>query len=349
MTSPDGITWTSRSSAGDKSWVTVVYGNGLFLAVASTQGYTMTSPDGITWTLHSGHFISFYDVAFGDGLFLAVGDNSGSPHGVGAFWSTDGITWDNAVGEDLEKMQWRTIAFGSGGFVGGGYSPVTPYTGAYSLMRVPTVGSYRLEKLCDADPQNVLVDDVSLDAAKTYDGVPATVITGLGHLEGFSVRALADGVVVDFDDVVTGEQVTLDTAASVVHIGLPFNSDLETLALDNGGGLIGRKVKVANVTVRFLRSREVWVGPDYAGRALMEWVTDVDYPTNEYDRDNPTDTYVISKDPVLTTWAIDLYTGDKTFEPSQQWGNQGRGFIRAESPGRVEILSIVPSLVIGET
>jgi hypothetical protein len=34
MTSPDGITWTSRQSAANNSWESVCHGNGLFVAVA---------------------------------------------------------------------------------------------------------------------------------------------------------------------------------------------------------------------------------------------------------------------------------------------------------------------------
>ena len=55
MTSPDGITWTIRTSAADISWSSVTYGNGLFVAVASSSivagDRVMTSPDGITWTI----------------------------------------------------------------------------------------------------------------------------------------------------------------------------------------------------------------------------------------------------------------------------------------------------------
>jgi hypothetical protein len=38
MTSPDGISWTARSSAADNSWVSVCWSKemGLFVAVAST-------------------------------------------------------------------------------------------------------------------------------------------------------------------------------------------------------------------------------------------------------------------------------------------------------------------------
>jgi hypothetical protein len=52
MTSPDGITWTSRTSAADNQWYSVAYGNGLWVAVSITGSgnRVMTSPDGITWT-----------------------------------------------------------------------------------------------------------------------------------------------------------------------------------------------------------------------------------------------------------------------------------------------------------
>src|SRR5690606_5527398 len=45
MTSPDGITWTSRSAPEANVWYSVTYGNGLFVAV-STSGTNrvMTSP-----------------------------------------------------------------------------------------------------------------------------------------------------------------------------------------------------------------------------------------------------------------------------------------------------------------
>jgi ElaB/YqjD/DUF883 family membrane-anchored ribosome-binding protein len=54
MTSPDGVTWTARSSAADNNWLSVCWSAevGLFVAVAlsGTRNRVMTSPDGITWT-----------------------------------------------------------------------------------------------------------------------------------------------------------------------------------------------------------------------------------------------------------------------------------------------------------
>jgi hypothetical protein len=75
MTSPDGITWTSRTSAADNDWYGVTYGNGVFVAVSDsgTGNRVMTSPDGITWTSRtSAADNSWHSVAYGGGLFVAV-------------------------------------------------------------------------------------------------------------------------------------------------------------------------------------------------------------------------------------------------------------------------------------
>ena len=78
MTSPDGITWTSRTPAADNDWQSVTYGNGLFVAVSNNlvgniSNQVMTSPDGITWTARTSAANNYWiSVAYGNGLFVAV-------------------------------------------------------------------------------------------------------------------------------------------------------------------------------------------------------------------------------------------------------------------------------------
>jgi hypothetical protein len=76
MTSPDGITWTARtSSPTNNNWRSVTYGNGLFVAVAgSVSGNgVMTSPDGITWTARTSPTDNIWrSVAYENGVFVAV-------------------------------------------------------------------------------------------------------------------------------------------------------------------------------------------------------------------------------------------------------------------------------------
>jgi hypothetical protein len=49
LTSPDGVTWTQRTSPTSNSLYGWTYGNGTFVAVGR-WGTILTSPDGVTWT-----------------------------------------------------------------------------------------------------------------------------------------------------------------------------------------------------------------------------------------------------------------------------------------------------------
>jgi hypothetical protein len=92
-----------------------------------------------------------------------------------------------------------------------------------------------------------------VDCGLTYNGAPATVISGLSHLEGKSVAVLADGCVLTPKTVTSG-QITLSDSASIVTVGLPYVSDVETLRLEipsQSGTMQGRRIAIPEVTVRF--------------------------------------------------------------------------------------------------
>src|SRR3546814_17498757 len=65
----------------------------------------------------------------------------------------------------------------------------------------------------------------------TCDGVAATTITGLDHLEGETVKILADGAVVA-DKTVSSGSITLVAAASVVQVGLGYTHRGKTLKIE---------------------------------------------------------------------------------------------------------------------
>lgn len=87
MTSPDGISWTPRTSASDSDWQAVTFGNNLFVAVGTNA--VMTSPDGTTWTSRTAVNGSWDSVAGCGGMFVAVSSVT-SPYVMS---SSDGITW----------------------------------------------------------------------------------------------------------------------------------------------------------------------------------------------------------------------------------------------------------------
>jgi len=115
MTSPDGITWTSRTASIASSWEAITFGNGLFVAVASASAgnQVMTSPDGINWTTRSSSAnAGLFAIAFGNNTFVAVSQQSG---GVQAITSPDGITWTNRT--VAAANTWQSITYGNGLFV----------------------------------------------------------------------------------------------------------------------------------------------------------------------------------------------------------------------------------------
>lgn len=102
-----------------------------------------------------------------------------------------------------------------------------------------------------------------LDCALRYEGAPATVISGLDHLEGETVGILADGKVQPPQEVTDGK-ITLNAAASVVLVGLPFRARGQTLGIDldlADGSTAGRAKKVGEITLKVIGSVGGRAGP----------------------------------------------------------------------------------------
>ena len=133
MTSPDGITWTSRTSAANNSWINVTWGGPagyqLFVAVAysGSGNRVMTSADGITWTLRtSAANNSWYGVTWGgpagSQLFVAV---AATGTGNRVMTSPDGITWTSRT--SAADNGWTSVTWG--GPVGYGVFVAVAYSG----------------------------------------------------------------------------------------------------------------------------------------------------------------------------------------------------------------------------
>ena len=102
-------------SSTNNDWRAVCYGNGLFVAVASSGSgnRVMTSPDGINWTIRtSAANNEWRGVCFGDGLFVAVA-TTGSGNRV--MTSPDGINW--TIRTSAADLEWRSVCYGEGLFV----------------------------------------------------------------------------------------------------------------------------------------------------------------------------------------------------------------------------------------
>lgn len=99
-----------------------------------------------------------------------------------------------------------------------------------------------------------IADAFFVDCGLTYDGVPADEISGLDHLEGETVQVLADGSSHP-DCVVTGGAITLQREASIVHVGLGYESKLTTMRVEAGaeqGTAQGRVKRISKIVFRLL-------------------------------------------------------------------------------------------------
>lgn len=178
-------------------------------------------------------------------------------------------------------------------------------------------------------------DAFFVDCGLTYSGAAATVISGLDHLKGQSVVALANGNVVQNLVVSNTGTVTLPNAATKAHIGLPMTAALQTLDLDLGavkgiGTVQGRKKSFDEVTLRVQDTRGIFLGPRDAAR------------------DDPT-ALVEYKQRSTEAWneAIGLYTGDIHITPHWDWSDGGNVWVKQFDPLPMTILALMPNVTIG--
>jgi hypothetical protein len=171
---------------------------------------------------------------------------------------------------------------------------------------------------------DTIEDAFCVDCGITYDGTATTTIAGLDHIEGETVSILGDGNVMP-QKVVSGGQVTLPNAASKVHVGLPYDCDVETLRpTADGATLLPLMKNINEVAVQVENSRGLWVGRDADNLVEYKQRTTEDYGE-----------------------AIAWYTGLIHILPYAGWDDYGTLFIRQSDPLPVTILSIVPDLVVG--
>ena len=199
---------------------------------------------------------------------------------------------------------------------------ITAYTSA-------TVVSVRPNKTVPVVMQATAITDW----AKAVDE-----IRGLWHLESESVSVFADGFVVANPNntaydvrTVSNGALTLDKPYAVIHIGLPYTSDVETLNIDTAQGeTISDKNKlVSKVTLFVEDSRGVWVGPKPPPDEATDFLgglTEVKVRNDEgYD------------DPV------ELRTGTIDVNIQSEWNNNGRIFVRQTDPLPLSVLAIAPA------
>lgn len=170
-------------------------------------------------------------------------------------------------------------------------------------------------------------DAFFVDCGATYSGAAASRISGLGHLEGKTVSILADGAVHP-PRVVNAGAITLDVAASKVHIGLPITADLQTLPLavqmQDSSFAQGRVKNVNQVWLRVHQASGVFAGP--SPDELVQY------------KQRTTEPY--GSPPDLKSAEIDI-----TLHPT--WANSGQVFVRQSDPLPITIVSMTAEVALG--
>ena len=173
---------------------------------------------------------------------------------------------------------------------------------------------------------------VFLDSAVIYNGegnstgASVKTVTNLHHLEGRTVTIVADGNVLE-PAVVENGAVTLARAATVIVVGIPYTSELETLPIDNGSGQIsGLRKKINRVRVRLADSRGV-----------------------EVMAEGSNDGYTMAMEaPLYGTTRLPLFTGDMEYTMYGNVSNDGVIFVRQANPLPCEILGLIPDITVTE-
>jgi hypothetical protein len=184
-------------------------------------------------------------------------------------------------------------------------------------------------------------ESLFLDSALTYRGAPATHFTGLAHLEGQTVVALADGQVARTGPdglalVVTAGAIDLDPGAfpdgaSVVHVGLAYASELELLDLPPGNAK-GLLKSVSEVVIEFEDT-----GAGYVGQKFPTG-TDPTKGLEELRLREVSDSYAASPG---------LKNGLMRVPVSAEWNQGGRAVVVQLDPLPMTVLAVTREAVYG--
>lgn len=177
MTSLDGTSWTSRTSASDNNWTSVCFSAdlGLYCAVANSGTGTrvMTSPDALTWTSRTSAADNDWRAVCAStatNKFVAVGI-SGTYR---VMYSTNGTSWSTASA--ALAQEWRSVCWSAAKtlFV------AVSYTGTTQQVMTSSAGSSwtaRTTPISQAWTSVCYSPDLGMFAAVAENGTNQQVMT----------------------------------------------------------------------------------------------------------------------------------------------------------------------------
>lgn len=164
-------------------------------------------------------------------------------------------------------------------------------------------------------------------------------LRNLQHLEGKEVVVQADGDEIAnpnieaYGDPITVEdgEIELEECHAVYHVGLPYISDIETLAIDTvDGRLIGQQKLVTGVLLDLQKTRGVYAGTKAPSDDEVDPLENL-YPLKYGNPDS--DEAPLEREE---------FTGEVEVNIAGEWNGNGRVFIRQVSAKPMTVLSIAP-------
>ena len=167
-----------------------------------------------------------------------------------------------------------------------------------------------------------------VDSALSYSGSSTSTLTGLDHLNGETVRVVANGATHP-DEVVASGSITLDRTTTAAKAGLAYTSTLQTMRLDVGsqdGTAQGKTKRIFDVTLRFYETVGAKVGPDLSNLEEIPFRSSA----------------ALMNDPVP------LFTGDKKIEFRGNFETDGYLFVVQDQALPMTLLSLYPRLITND-
>ncbi|NND23886.1 MAG: hypothetical protein HKN86_04260 [Acidimicrobiia bacterium] len=185
-----------------------------------------------------------------------------------------------------------------------------------------------VEYLTPSDFNSNIEEFHYVDSGLAYNGSATTTLTGLDHLEGETVKIIANGATHP-DKIVSSGSITLDRSVTNAKVGLGYNSILKTMRLDDGVGITDqtKTKRIYDVTVRFFETVGAKVGPDEDNLDIIPF------------RDSS----------AAMTAPVPLFTGDKETEFPSDYGTNGFVVVKQDQPLPTTILAIYARLEIYDT
>ena len=217
MTSPDGVTWTARTSAAFTAWHSVCWSPelGLFVAVAfsGTGIQVMTSTDGITWTIRDTPADNqWMSVCWSPEqmLFVAVA-NTGTNR---VMISTDGVNWFThlCVNNEWMSVCWspQRLLFVAVAFSGTGNRVMTSPNGVTWTARASAADN-QWQAVCWSPERALFVAVATTGTNRVMtspDGITWTTRTAAADNQWYSVSwAPGCGLFLAVADTGTGNQI----------------------------------------------------------------------------------------------------------------------------------------------